>query len=77
MSIYMEKNVKDMNERRKCAFDEISGQFKTLSAMAKYFGVSGAAITKWKKDGIPPTRVPYFRLCYPNLEAWKGLPRIG
>ena len=66
-----------MDERRKKAFDEISKQFETLSAMANCYGVTSAAITKWKNNGIPLSRVPYFQLRYPKLEAWKGMPRMG
>ena len=69
--------MKDMDERRRKAFDEISKQFGSLTAMANCYGVTTPAITKWKKNGIPLSRVPYFQLRYPKLEAWKGLPRLG
>lgn len=64
-----------MTARRKKAFEEIAKQFATLTEMAAYFGVSSPAISRWKRSGIPKSRVPYFMLKYPKLEAWKGLPR--
>lgn len=65
----------DIEERRKQAFEEIAKNFDSLTQMANYFGVTAAAIHKWKLYGIPESRVPYFMLKYPKLEAWKGLPR--
>lgn len=65
----------EMTERRKKAFEELEKQFATLSEMAAYFGVTSPAISRWKRSGIPKSRVPYFMLRYPKLEAWKGLPR--
>lgn len=67
--------MKDLDERRKKAFAELSAGFESLSAMAKAFGVSSPAITKWKHNGIPLCRVPFLMLKYPKLEAWKGLPK--
>ncbi len=64
-----------MSSRRKKAFEEIEKKFATLNAMAAYFGVTSPAISRWKRSGIPKSRVPYFMLKYPKLEAWKGLPR--
>lgn len=64
-----------MTARRKKAFEEIEKQFATLTEMAAYFGVTSPAISRWKRSGIPKSRVPYFMLKYPKLEAWKGLPR--
>lgn len=65
----------EMTERRKKAFEELERNFSTLSEMAAYFGVTSPAISRWKRSGIPKSRVPYFMLKYPKLEAWKGLPR--
>lgn len=65
----------EMTARRKKAFEELEKQFATLSEMAAYFGVTSPAISRWKRSGIPKSRVPYFMLKYPKLEAWKGLPR--
>ena len=65
----------ELIERRKMAFKELEKQFTTLTEMAAYFGVSVPAITKWKKFGVPESRVPYLRLRYPKFDAWKGLPR--
>lgn len=65
----------EMTARRKKAFEELEKQFSTLSEMAAYFGVTSPAISRWKRSGIPKSRVPYFMLKYPKLEAWKGLPR--
>ena len=65
----------EMTARRKKAFEELEKQFKTLTEMAEYFGVSSPAISRWKRSGIPKGRVPYFMLKYPKFEAWKGLPR--
>ena len=64
-----------MSERRKAAFNEIASKIDSLSAMADYFGVTPPAIARWKREGIPEARVPYFMLRYPKLDAWKGLPR--
>lgn len=65
----------EMTARRKKAFEELEKQFSTLSEMAAYFGVTSPAISRWKRSGVPKSRVPYFMLRYPKLEAWKGLPR--
>ena len=65
----------EMTARRKKAFEELEKQFSTLSEMAAYFGVTSPAISRWKRSGVPKSRVPYFMLKYPKLEAWKGLPR--
>ena len=65
----------EMTARRKKAFEELEKKFSTLSEMAAYFGVTSPAISRWKRSGVPKSRVPYFMLKYPNLEAWKGLPR--
>lgn len=65
----------EMTARRKKAFEELEKKFATLSEMAAYFGVTSPAISRWKRSGIPKSRVPYFMLKYPKLEAWKGLPR--
>ncbi len=67
--------ITDMDARRKLAFDELSKKYDTLTAMAAAFGISVPAIVKWKRGGVPASRVPYFMLKYPKLEAWKGLPR--
>ena len=65
----------EMTARRKKAFEELEKKFSTLSEMAAYFGVTSPAISRWKRSGIPKSRVPYFMVKYPKLEAWKGLPR--
>lgn len=65
----------ELIERRKMAFKELEKQFTTLTEMAAHFGVSVPAIIKWKKFGVPESRVPYLRLRYPKFDAWKGLPR--
>lgn len=65
----------EMTARRKKAFEELEKQFSSLSEMAAYFGVTSPAISRWKRSGVPKSRVPYFMLKYPKLEAWKGLPR--
>lgn len=65
----------EMSARRKKAFEELEMQFATLTEMAAYFGVTSPAISRWKRSGVPKSRVPYFMLRYPKLEAWKGLPR--
>ncbi len=67
--------IPDMDARRKMAFAELSQKYDTLTAMAAAFGISVPAISKWKRGGVPSSRVPYFMLKYPKLEAWKGLPR--
>lgn len=71
----MNSEITEMTSRRKQAFEELSKRFSSLSEMAAYFGVTVPAICKWKRLGIPQSRVPYFMLKYPKLEAWKGLPR--
>lgn len=65
----------EMTARRKKAFEELEKQFSSLTEMAAYFGVTSPAISRWKRSGVPKSRVPYFMLKYPKLEAWKGLPR--
>lgn len=65
----------EMTARRKKAFEELEKQFSSLSEMTAYFGVTSPAISRWKRSGVPKSRVPYFMLRYPKLEAWKGLPR--
>ncbi len=64
-----------MTDYRKQAFEELASQFKSLTDMAKFFGVSSPAIAKWKKNGVPLARVPYLMLRYPKLKAWDGLPK--
>lgn len=66
----------DIDERRKKAFEEIVREFGSMTEMARRFGVSVPAIYKWKLNGIPRSRVPFFMLKYPELDAWKGLPRV-
>ena len=65
----------DMTARRKLAYEELAKRFETMTAMAESFGVTVPAIAKWKRYGVPASRVPYFMLKYPKMEAWKGLPR--
>lgn len=64
-----------MNDYRKKAFVELSQSFPSLAAMARHFGVSAPAMSKWKKFGVPLARVPYLMLRYPKLKAWEGLPK--
>ena len=62
-------------DRRRLAFSEIVALFESQRQMAAHFGISPAAITKWKRDGVPQHQVPYLMLKYPRLKAWDGLPR--
>ncbi len=62
-------------ERRKLAYAEIASRFESQTQMALSFGVSPAAITKWKRLGVPQSQVPFLMLKYPRLKAWEGLPR--
>lgn len=65
----------EMRERRKQAYTELASMFKSGTEMAAHFGVSLPAISRWKRNGVPASRVPYFMLRYPRLKAWEGLPR--
>ncbi len=30
-----------------------------------------AVVTLWEKQGIPKSRIPYFKLKFPDLDIWK------
>lgn len=62
-----------MSEEKKI-FKELLREFGSQTKIAHEFGLSNAAITKWKKNGIPKVRMPYFRLAYPNFKVWKEIP---
>jgi hypothetical protein len=64
-----------MTDYRKIAYNELLEIFPSQRAMALHFGVSDAAIAKWKTEGVPKSRIPYLMLKYPTFKAWKGLPR--
>ena len=63
-----------MDDFRKKAFDELVSHFDSLAEMARFFGITPPAISRWKRDGVPMARVPYLMLRFPKLKAWKGLP---
>lgn len=62
--------MKKLEER---VFDELLNEFKKKSVMAKTFGITSAAITKWSKFGVPKGRIPYLKLAFPKFKAWKNL----
>jgi hypothetical protein len=35
-------------------------------AVAEIFKVSAQAVSQWRKDGIPPARMMYLKLAYPD-----------
>lgn len=37
------------------------------TAVANIFGISPAAVSKWKKQGIPTGRMMYLELKYPKI----------
>ena len=37
------------------------------SAVAKIFGVSVPAVSKWRIQGIPPARLMYLKVKYPKV----------
>jgi hypothetical protein len=43
--------------------DDLGGN----AAVAVIFSISSQAVSKWRKDGIPPARMMYLRLAYPHL----------
>ena len=71
-----------MNERefRRLAFKEIAEKYSgknkkewgKKTAIAKSLGLTRAAICLWEKNGVPGSRIPYFRLKFPDLEIWKN-----
>ena len=56
-----------MKKLEEQVFDELLGEFKRKSVIAKTFGLSAAAVTKWSKNGsswetsLPSARVPTFQ----------------
>jgi len=36
-------------------------------AVAEIFGISDAAVSQWRKHGIPNSRLMYLRLAYPKV----------
>lgn len=46
-----------MRDRPKTPFERLIDHFGTQSALAKAIGVSEYAVTKWKRNQIPPLRV--------------------
>lgn len=71
-----------MNEKefRRLAFKEIekkySGRNKEdwgrKTSIAKSLGITRGAVCQWEKCGVPKSRIPYFRLKFPDLEIWKA-----
>ena len=43
--------------------DELGGN----KAVAVIFSISSQAVSKWRKDGIPPARMMYLGLAYPHI----------
>jgi len=43
--------------------DELGGS----TAVSVIFSISSQAVSKWRKEGIPPARMMYLRLAYPHL----------
>lgn len=60
-----------MAEINKAVFDDLLREFGSQSNLARKYGISPAAITKWKRKGVPSVRMPYFELAFPKFEAWK------
>lgn len=60
-----------MKKLEEQVFDELLGEFKRKSVIAKTFGLSAAAVTKWSKNGVPLGRLPYLRLAFPHFKAWE------
>lgn len=43
------------------------------TAVAKIFGISPAAVSKWKRQGIPAGRMMYLEVKYPKIvKAFKN-----
>ena len=42
-----------MKKLEEQVFDELLGEFKRKSVIAKTFGLSAAAVTKWSKNEFP------------------------
>ncbi len=36
------------------------------TAVSEIFSISSQAVSKWRKDGIPPARMMYLKLAYPD-----------
>lgn len=68
-------------EFRKLAFEQVIAQYEgkfwkergKQSALAAVFGISPASISQWKINGIPSSRIPYFKLKFPKLPIWKEI----
>lgn len=43
--------------------DELGG----TSVVAQLFGISDAAVSKWRREGIPKARLMYLELKYPKI----------
>lgn len=62
---------------RKKVYEELMRQFQTQMDMARFFGVSFPAVTRWKKAGVPNALVPYLKLKYPKLQAWEEFKGVA
>lgn len=64
---------------RKKAFKKIVSQYEkqyqsergVKSRIAQSLGLTRAAVTLWEKQGVPKSRIPYFKLKFPDLDIWK------
>ncbi|WP_304625549.1 hypothetical protein [uncultured Parasutterella sp.] len=59
-----------MKNVRKEVFYELLALYGSRINIARQFGVSPAAITRWGRDGVPKVRLPLFKLAFPQLKAW-------
>ena len=51
--------MKDANK----IIDSLGG----TAVVSKIFGVSSAAVSKWRRIGIPPARLMYLEVKYPKI----------
>ena len=47
-----------------------------VSRVAKHFGISMAAVSKWKTTGIPRARLMYLRVLRPDLFPGESPPPL-
>jgi len=43
--------------------DQLGGN----AAVSVIFSISSQAVSKWRKEGIPPARMMYLKLAYPHV----------
>ena len=69
----------NQDDFRKEAFREVLSRYEgkfsrdkgRQAAIARELGITPCAVSLWRVTGIPKSRIPYFKLAFPDLAIWE------